>query len=74
MNLNYFTNTVTVDSKWAEIRQLRDDLLKQTDWTQLPDVQLDDATKAAYTAYRQALRELPQNNTDPFNIVLPSKP
>jgi hypothetical protein len=44
--------------KAPEVRLERDSLLKATDWTQLPDAPLTDAQKAAYGAYRQALRDL----------------
>jgi hypothetical protein len=49
-----------IDADWAAInRGKRDQLLKKSDWTQLPDVPLE--TKEAWAAYRQALRDLPDN-------------
>jgi len=39
-------------------REYRNQLLSSTDWTQLPDAPLSDEQKAAYGAYRQALRDL----------------
>lgn len=39
-----------------EMRRKRDALLKASDWTQLPDAQID---KVAWAIYRQALRDLP---------------
>ena len=42
----------------AANREYRNQLLSSTDWTQLPDAPLTDAQKAAYGAYRQALRDL----------------
>jgi hypothetical protein len=33
---------------------------------------MTDAQKAEWAAYRQALRDLPQTQTDPFNIVWPT--
>jgi hypothetical protein len=72
--LSNFNLPPTAESKWLEIRQLRDDLLKQTDWTQVLDTNLSDSAKEAYRVYRQALRDLPQNNTNPFSITIPSKP
>ena len=56
---------------WGEIREKRDDLLLETDWTQNPDV--PDATKAKWQAYRQALRDVP-SQSDPYNITWPTKP
>jgi hypothetical protein len=39
--------------------EIRDDLLKVTDWTQSNDSPLDADTKAAWATYRQALRDMP---------------
>lgn len=40
-------------------RRRRDLLLRQSDWTQLPDVSLAPAKLKAWRAYRQALRDFP---------------
>jgi hypothetical protein len=53
------------------IRQIRDQRLSDSDWTQLNDVNL--ANQAAWAEYRQALRDITQQ-TDPFNIVWPTRP
>lgn len=37
----------------------RSELLRATDWTQMPDAPLTALEKAAYQTYRQALRDLP---------------
>lgn len=50
----------------------RDELLAQTDWTQLPDV--PDTTRTKYQAYRQALRDVPQQSGFPTDIDWPTKP
>lgn len=39
----------------------RNDLLKETDWTQLPDVPLTQDDKKKYRKYREYLRELPDD-------------
>jgi hypothetical protein len=52
------------------IRQIRNDLLIASDWTQVNDSPLTDAKKAEWATYRQALRDLP--STDP--IVFPTEP
>lgn len=41
------------------VRATRNDLLLDTDWTQLADAPLSAEAVAAYAAYRQALRDLP---------------
>jgi hypothetical protein len=60
--------------KWTDVRSKRDVLITETDWTQMPDAPLDDAKKAEFTAYRQALRDIPQTYSDPDAVVWPEKP
>ena len=54
-----------------QIRQRRNQLLAETDYLGLPDL---GGFSAEMTAYRQALRDLPANTTDPANPVWPTKP
>lgn len=61
----------TPETEWPIVRAERNQLLQQSDWTQLPDVPL--ATKEAWAVYRQALRDI-TNQPDPFNIVWPTPP
>ena len=56
------------------IRVKRDSLLAACDWTQMADSPLDDETKAAYQAYRQALRDVPQQEGFPTSIQWPEEP
>ena len=60
------------DADWEKFRNSRDRKLQQCDWTQSRDVTLsnDDAWKT----YRQALRDLPANTSDPRNPSWPTKP
>ncbi len=60
-----------VDIKWEEIREIRNELLKECDWTQLSDIPSE--TKSIWTTYRQQLRDV-TTQSDPFNIVWPVKP
>jgi len=46
----------------AKMRGARDQLLKNTDWTQLSDSPLAASLKADYATYRQDLRDMPQDN------------
>ena len=57
--------------QWANLRAERDTLLKESDWTQLPDAPVD---SKAWDLYRQKLRDLPANTKDPLNIAWPAKP
>lgn len=60
--------------KWDEVRIKRDRLIAATDWTQTLDCPLSDEKKAEFVAYRQALRDIPQNVGAPDNVVWPEKP
>ena len=62
------TNLTNV--KWAEVRRVRDTLLSQSDWRALSDVTLSDA----WRTYRQELRDVPNTQSDPFNITFPTPP
>jgi len=53
------------------LRSQRNELLSQSDWTQVADAPVD---AAAWATYRQALRDLPANTTDPANPTWPTKP
>ena len=53
------------------LRIERNSLLAETDYLGLPDL---GGFSAEMTAYRQALRDLPANTTDPANPVWPTKP
>lgn len=55
-----------------EVRQKRDLFLVETDWTQLPDVPT--ATKELWGSYRQALRDIPQQEGFPKLVTWPEKP
>ena len=59
------------------IRNVRNGLLEESDWTQVNDSALSDAKKAEWTTYRQALRDLPSQYTDSDNfddVVFPTQP
>lgn len=62
---------VNLDRAWESVRSIRDGLLSACDWAMVPDAPTD---KVAWTAYRQALRDLPETQTDPLNIVWPEPP
>ena len=56
----------------AELRRQRDALLAETDWTQARDVTL--SNDSAWQTYRQQLRDLPASQSDPDDVVFPTKP
>jgi hypothetical protein len=52
----------------------RKSLLNQSDWTQLPDVQLTTAQVDAWKVYRQALRDITDQPDYPTTIIWPTIP
>ena len=46
---------------WEGIRMIRNFLLADCDWTQMPDAAINADIKAQWTAYRTKLRQLPQD-------------
>ena len=60
--------------QWYLVRTQRDKLLYACDWTQVADAAVSAENVAAWTAYRQALRAVPQTQTDPYAIVWPNLP
>lgn len=57
-----------------EIRARRDRLLAATDWVVLPDSPLDAQSLEAVKIYRQALRDVPQQEHFPGAITWPRMP
>jgi hypothetical protein len=55
----------------SEAKTLRDRLLAASDWTQVSDAPVD---QAAWATYRQALRDVPQQEGFPDNITWPEVP
>lgn len=55
----------------ARMRNLRDRLLAESDWTQLPDAPVD---RAAWAKYRQALRDFPAKWTPGPTVTFPEAP
>jgi hypothetical protein len=79
---NYYQNWIQTDAteseieqrledKWFEIREIRNQLLMECDWTQLSDISTE--IKNLWSSYRQDLRNI-TNQTNPFNIIWPVKP
>lgn len=76
----YDPETETFDDTnllWEEVRIIRNRLLAETDWTQLNDVvgnRLTVEQAESYTTYRQALADIPQNFSNPEEVIWPTKP
>ena len=68
---------IRTDNALEILRLKRDALLKESDWTLMPDSPLSDSKKTEWATYRQSLRDLPSNNNDITSIddvVFPNKP
>jgi hypothetical protein len=80
------TTPVQVDGKWTQtwqvtqlpenqavvnVRAKRNQLLADSDWTQLADAPVN---QAAWATYRQALRDLPSGEGFPYSITWPVAP
>jgi hypothetical protein len=52
-------------------RRERDRLLVASDWTQVADAPVG---QAAWAEYRQALRDVPEQEGFPLNVLWPAKP
>jgi len=59
-------------AKWIQVREYRDAELKASDWTQVADV--PSSIQEPWAVYRDALRNLPQQFTDPDDVIFPDKP
>lgn len=58
----------------VQLRAQRDALLAACDWTQGADSPLDATVKAAWSTYRTALRNVPQQNGFPDTVTWPNQP
>ena len=58
----------------AAARRARDALLAETDWTQAPDAPFTEEEYQAWRLYRQALRDMPQQEGFPYAVAWPDKP
>lgn len=55
-----------------EVRKIRDELLKETDKYLLEDFPISEEQKEKYKIYRNALREVPEQQGFPDNVSWPS--
>jgi hypothetical protein len=61
-----------IEYKWSEIRNLRNELLIECDWTVLPDSPIGEKVNE-WIVYRQELRNV-TNQANPFFISWPTQP
>jgi C4-type Zn-finger protein len=65
--------TERINQKWEEIRDHRNTLLKDSDWTVLVDSPLSGSVLENWKTYRQELRDV-TSQENPFNILWPNQP
>ncbi len=58
----------------SEGRALRNQKLRDTDWTQTADFPGDAGKKSSFANYRQDLRDLPDDYPDYSTVVWPTEP
>lgn len=66
-------NIISDEDFYKQLREERNKLLAQTDWTVLLDVPISREKKEEYISYRQKLRDLP-STAKPDNITWPTIP
>ena len=67
----WFISSLDLEVASANIRSVRDNLLFECDWTQLPDAPVD---QQAWANYRKSLRDITNNPGFPGSVVWPYKP
>ena len=76
--ITFVTDPTKVQAKtaqaWTALRTERNARLAASDWTALSDAHLSQDKKDAWFAYRQELRDLPDEVTDPMNVDWPLDP
>ena len=60
-----------IENQWFIVREIRNELLAECDWTQLADIPTE--TKELWTSYRTQLRDI-TSQPNPFSINWPVKP
>lgn len=71
--VNGYVTYEDINSKvtWDEIRSIRNKLLRESDYTQLPDAPGD---RTVWIKYRQELRDITTSFSDPNKVIWPNKP
>lgn len=71
---NWVIQPIPDSEEAVKVRASRNQLLKDSDWTQLDDTPLDNAKKMAWATYRQGLRDIPDQAGFPWGIQWPTQP
>tara|TARA_Y100001951_G_scaffold103917_1_gene113974 strand:+ start:562 stop:780 length:219 start_codon:yes stop_codon:yes gene_type:complete len=71
-----------MSNEMNELRNVRNKMLSDSDWTVMPDSPLSDSKQTEWKTYRQALRDLPKGASpkvkgimlDMSSVTFPTKP
>jgi len=71
-----------MSNEMNELRNVRNKMLSDSDWTVMPDSPLSDSKQAEWKTYRQALRDLPKGASPKVkgimlvssSVTFPTKP
>ena len=69
-----FLEDIPLPDSADTIRNVRNEKLAQTDWTQLSDVKITKEQQEKWKIYRQKLRDLPMQSGFPKNVEWPEQP
>lgn len=58
---------------WTVVRRRRNEKLRDSDWTQMPDNGIEPTKKQEWVAYRQKLRDITKEQA-PHSIIWPTPP
>jgi len=72
IDLNVDDETVADEDLIARMKLYRDGLLAESDWTQTADNPI--SNKAAWTTYRQVLRDFPETWAPTNTVAFPDTP
>jgi hypothetical protein len=61
------------NEKWEEVRDIRNNLLTQSDWTQFQDSPITGSLLTDWQTYRQGLRDI-TSQENPYSLTWPTKP
>jgi hypothetical protein len=70
-NNQFITSEPEADAEASRVREERNVLLDESDWTQVADAPVD---KAAWATYRQELRDISAQAGFPWTVVWPTQP
>lgn len=65
--VNNYKNPIT----WDTVRDVRNQILTNSDWTQLEDAPLTQEEKDHWATYRQYLRDIPKLFATPQEVIYP---